>query len=45
VFEGRGFGHGVGMCQYGARGLALLGLSGQQIVKYYYPGIKILKWY
>lgn len=34
---GRGYGHGHGMSQYGAEGAARKGLSGQQIVRFYYP--------
>ncbi|UOF01758.1 SpoIID/LytB domain-containing protein [Bdellovibrio reynosensis] len=37
VFEGRGFGHGVGMCQWGSRALGKNGLSFRQILKHYYP--------
>jgi stage II sporulation protein D len=40
-FEGRGFGHGVGMSQYGARGAALAGLSAEKIIKHYYRGTVI----
>jgi stage II sporulation protein D len=36
-FEGIGAGHGVGMCQWGARYLAQQGLNYRQILKYYYP--------
>lgn len=36
VFHGRGFGHGVGMCQYGAKGLADRGADSIQIVAHYY---------
>lgn len=35
---GRGHGHGVGLCQWGARGQALEGRTCQQILSYYYPG-------
>lgn len=35
---GAGFGHGVGMCQYGAAGMALKGKNFQEILKHYYPG-------
>lgn len=35
---GRGFGHGIGMSQYGARGRATAGQTYQQIVSAYYPG-------
>ncbi|MFN2556528.1 MAG: SpoIID/LytB domain-containing protein [Nitriliruptorales bacterium] len=38
---GGGFGHGVGMSQYGARGAALLGCSYQTILGTYYPGTRI----
>jgi stage II sporulation protein D len=41
VFNGRGFGHGLGMSQYGARALASGGWNYQQILKYYYQGIEI----
>jgi len=46
VFEhGRGFGHGVGLCQWGAQGKALRGLKARQILLRYYPGAKIFKAY
>jgi stage II sporulation protein D len=45
VFTGRGWGHGVGMCQVGAYGLARLGLSHEQILKTYYSGIELSKQY
>jgi len=40
IFEikGRGHGHGVGLCQWGARGQALEGRTCEQILSYYYPG-------
>ncbi|MGD9570577.1 MAG: SpoIID/LytB domain-containing protein [Thermoleophilia bacterium] len=38
TFQGRGFGHGVGMPQYGARGRALAGWDGGRIVRFYYRG-------
>lgn len=37
----KGFGHGVGMSQYGANGMAKEGKNYQQIVKHYYQGIQI----
>jgi len=43
--EGRGFGHGVGMCQCGAQGLAMRGKSADEILSYYYPGSKVVKAY
>ena len=35
---GRGWGHGVGMCQFGAKGLAEKGYGFAAILRYYYPG-------
>jgi stage II sporulation protein D len=40
-FEGAGLGHGVGLCQWGARGLATLGRSAVDIVAWYFPGTVI----
>lgn len=37
-FAGRGYGHGVGMCQWGAKGMAEQGYTARQILDYYYPG-------
>jgi stage II sporulation protein D len=45
VFTGRGWGHGVGMCQVGAYGLARQGLTSEQILKTYYTGIEITRMY
>ena len=39
--EGRGYGHGRGMSQYGAQGAALAGLTSGQILDFYYPGTSI----
>ncbi len=44
-FKGAGWGHGVGLCQIGAVGMALQGKSYQEILAHYYPGAKILKTY
>jgi SpoIID/LytB domain protein len=41
TFTGRGWGHGVGMSQYGARGRALAGWSGARILRAYYPGTSL----
>ncbi len=38
---GNGFGHGVGMCQYGAISLSRNGWSYDEIIEHYYPGIEI----
>jgi stage II sporulation protein D len=45
VFTGRGWGHGVGMCQVGAYGLAKQGWSYEQILKAYYTGIEVTRMY
>ena len=43
TMKGSGYGHGVGMCQWGARALAEKGRSAEEIVNYYYRNIKIVK--
>jgi stage II sporulation protein D len=43
--DGRGFGHGVGMCQYGLQGKALAGWKASQIINFYYPGANIVRIY
>lgn len=43
VFEGRGFGHGVGMSQYGARGRAQAGWATARILAHYYPGTRLTR--
>ena len=45
VFTGRGWGHGVGMCQTGAFGLAKEGYSYTAILEKYYTGVKSHKMY
>ncbi len=37
-FKGRGWGHGVGLCQEGACGMALAGYNAKEILRKYYPG-------
>lgn len=41
VFSGRGWGHGVGMSQEGAKGFARQGYNYEQILKHYYQGITV----
>lgn len=41
--DGRGFGHGVGLCQSGAQALARQGKSYQEILAYYYPGSELVQ--
>ena len=45
LFTGRGWGHGVGLCQVGAFGMARAGAGYKEILKKYYKGIKISKLY
>jgi stage II sporulation protein D len=42
VFLGRGWGHGVGLCQNGAYGMALAGASYDRILRHYYANIDIV---
>ena len=43
VFEVSGYGHGVGMSQYGAEWLASRGYDWQEILLHYYPGCEIVR--
>jgi stage II sporulation protein D len=45
VFHGRGNGHGVGLCQWGARSRALAGAGYRDILAHYYPGAEIRRMY
>ena len=39
--EGGGLGHGVGMCQWGARGMALAGRTARDVLALYFPGTQV----
>ena len=41
VLEGTGVGHGIGLCQRGAAGMAREGASFQQILEHYYPNTEV----
>lgn len=43
LFTGRGWGHGVGMCQIGAFGMAQRGHSYREILHHYYSGVEIVR--
>jgi stage II sporulation protein D len=43
--EGSGWGHGVGMCQWGAVGRARAGQSASVILSTYFPGSRVARWY
>ncbi len=45
VFKGRGSGHGVGLCQWGAKGMAEDGYTYREILEHYFPGTEIRRWY
>ena len=45
IFDGHGYGHGLGMSQYGAKAMAEKGKSWQDILKHYYTNISIDKMY
>ncbi|MBR1444724.1 MAG: SpoIID/LytB domain-containing protein [Firmicutes bacterium] len=41
ILKGRGAGHGIGMSQYGAKGMAESGYDYKEILKYYYTGVEV----
>ena len=41
VITGKGWGHGVGLCQVGASGMARAGASFEEILKHYYTGVAV----
>jgi stage II sporulation protein D len=41
LFQGRGWGHGVGMCQVGSYGMALRGRTFDEILRHYYTGVRL----
>jgi stage II sporulation protein D len=41
ILNGRGYGHGVGLCQEGAMEMALKGFDYKQIISFYYTGVRI----
>ena len=45
IIKGKGWGHGVGLCQIGAAAMALKGFKAEEILAHYYPGAKITKKY
>ncbi len=44
IFTTRGFGHGVGLCQYGADGMAREGKGFDEILAYYYRNTDVSPW-
>jgi stage II sporulation protein D len=45
TFNGRGYGHGIGLCQVGAFGMAKAGKNFEEILKTYYQGVEVRKAY
>ena len=45
TFSGRGWGHGVGLCQYGAQAMSEKDFQWNAILKYYYPKIELVRVY
>ncbi|MCL2390188.1 MAG: SpoIID/LytB domain-containing protein [Endomicrobia bacterium] len=43
IFKGKGWGHKVGLCQWGAKGMGDAGKTYKKILKHYYPGTKLEK--
>lgn len=43
IFSGKGWGHGVGLCQVGAYGMALRGKSYEEILRHYYSGAELTR--
>ncbi|PIY84006.1 MAG: cell division protein [Candidatus Omnitrophica bacterium CG_4_10_14_0_8_um_filter_44_12] len=43
IFSGKGWGHGVGLCQWGAYGMSNKGYNYKQILDFYYPGAEIVQ--
>ncbi len=44
-FSGKGWGHGVGLCQWGARGMGDAGLGSLEILRFYYPNADVVRIY
>ncbi|MEW6724240.1 MAG: SpoIID/LytB domain-containing protein [Bacillota bacterium] len=45
TFKGKGWGHGVGMSQHGAKAIAEQGTKAEEIVSFYYKGVKVEDWW
>src|SRR5207247_9568959 len=43
IFSGKGWGHGVGLCQVGAYGMALRGKTYEDILHHYYTGVDLVR--
>lgn len=45
VVSGRGYGHGVGLSQWGAAALAIQGLTAEQIIRHYFRNVTLERWW
>jgi SpoIID/LytB domain protein len=45
VANGAGSGHGVGLCQTGALGMARAGIKGEDIIRHYFSAVEIRRQY
>ena len=45
VIKGKGYGHGVGLCQWGAIGQSQKGIDYLSILDHYFPGTKVINYY
>lgn len=43
MIRGKGWGHGAGMCQWGARGMAKAGYRFDEILNHYYQGVRLAR--
>ncbi len=43
LFEGRGYGHHIGLCQWGAREMVRLGRNHKHVLDFYYPGTQLMR--
>ncbi len=44
IFEGCGWGHGGGLCQWGAARLGQRQRTASEILEFYYPGAELVAW-
>lgn len=42
IIKTKGYGHGIGMSQYGANGMAKEGYTYEEIINHYYTGVKLM---
>jgi stage II sporulation protein D len=43
LLSGRGYGHGVGLCQEGAMVMSVKGFTFEDIIRFYYPGVRLIR--